>query len=402
MRDEVLGIMIRARRRLLLVRACEYSAVLAVVAGLCAAAMEIAWVLAPIHIAAALPVCLLPVAGGVLMLQRFVRRAPQLAGGLAWLAMALCFMSAAAGCAYLLTGRYMEISIFLLPAVLMSVGIVAGITAAIATRPSLHRTGVLLDLRLGLAERLSTAVELATSSSQAPCTEAVYCQALEAARRNHADSVSLWNRSRATVGAVGLVVMLCIVLGMLPVRIIVVRSLDTLSAEQGQEMARDFRVAAENNADKPELSETFMKAATAIEMKDDEELERMLAKLREAGVMLSEVTDPKLLAAAGLGAGGDEDTAIVDNATSDGSGDSATSTQPDIAGDGPTVGVYDPLYAEMVDSGTDTASAGGSVSPVVSHETAWDSSRRRAESALAGGRVPARYRDLVRRYFQAD
>ncbi len=401
--EKVLGIMVRARRRLLLVRAVEYSAVLVVAAGLCAAAMEIAWALAPIHIAAAMPVCLLPAAGGALLLQRFIRRAPQFAGGLAWLAAALCFASSAVGCVYLFTERYAEIPKLFLPAILMPVGIAVGIVVAIVTRPSLYRTGVLLDLRLGLAERLSTAAELAVSSKQtSPSIEAVYCQAVEAAERNHAVSVSLWNRSRATAGAVGLVVMLCVVLGLLPGEISDVKSLDTLSAEQLQKMAKDFRLAAEQNADNKELSEAFVKAAVAVEVKDEEELQRLLDKLRDAGVKLYQVTDPELLAAAGLGAAGDGDSPVADNTATEGNGTELTSTtSPDGSGDR-SVGVYDPLYTELINSGADTTRPDRQVSPVISYETAWEQSRRRAESALAGGRVPARYRDLVRRYFHAD
>ncbi len=404
MRDKVLGIMVRARRRLLLVRIAEYSAVLMVAAGLCAAAMEIAWVLAPIHVAAALPVCLLPAAGGVLILQRFIRHAPQFAGGLAWLAAALCFISSGAGCAYVLSGQYAEISKLVLPTVLMSVGIVIGITDAIVTRPSLHRTGVLLDLRLGLAERLSTAAELAVSSKEtSPCMEAVYYQAVEAAERNHAVSVFLWNRSRATAGAVALVVMLCVVLGLLPGKITDTRSLDTLSVEQRQKMADDFRLASEQYSDNRELSETLLKTAVAIEVKDEEELERLVDKLREAGADPYRITDPELLAAAGLGAAGEGKPPAADNTTENGNGSDLTQSDSSDEGSDRSVGVYDPIYKGQVKAAEDTAGHGAQVSsPVISYETAWDASRRRAELALASGGVPARYRELVRRYFQAD
>ncbi|MCK4602306.1 MAG: hypothetical protein KAU28_07555, partial [Phycisphaerae bacterium] len=314
MRDELLVILAQARRRLVRTRALESAAVLAIVAGLCAAVSELAWALAPFAPTVASLIYLLPLVGSIVIALPAARRALRLDGHIAFLAAVFCLAASATGVAFIMTGSYSQVPTAALPLVLMPLGAAIAAAATGIRGVSLREVAILLDMRADLAERLATAVELAeTADCDKPYARTVCAQALSAVREKRPQNLPVWNRSRATTGALGLVGLLCLTLALLPAQppsepggeLALAVRLDSLSREQRRKLAERFRQAAGGPRTDSELAEKFLQAAAAVEIRDRETLEKTLQKLREAGVELRKVIPPDVLAAAGGDGGGD-------------------------------------------------------------------------------------------------
>jgi len=417
MREEVLDILRTAARKLATVRSAEAAAVTATTAGACAAVAQVAWLIAWPRPLAATLLCLLPAAAGAALLaRRALGRALGLSRRTAAVVAVICLAIAAMTAAMVLTGRHLDVPQWALPLALIPAGAIVGAAATWIAGVSIRRAAVYLDQRGRFGERLSTAAELAESDQRdQPYAHCVYAQARDAIRRAEPAQLAMWRRGRPTVGALGLVVLLCGVLCFVrpagPAEFVgrlqaAADQLKTMSASRRARLAEALREAARELPDDPVLTEQLLAGAKAVEVGDDESLRRAAAameqRLREAGRGVSGPAAEKLLAAAG--AGRDERPAR-DN----GSPRRAPRTAParsrvpeTIRGE--TVRVYHPDYAKLVgpDGAIGTGAGAEDSAAFLDRDRAWTLARERAAGALAEGQVPTRYRGLVRAFFDTD
>jgi len=281
---------------------------------------------------------------------------------------------------------------------------VAGTTAAwrLVHGVSLREAAVWLDAHLGLRERMATAAELADSpQADSPAATCVYAQAAAAMAGREVRNLRMWRQRRGTFGAVVVAMGLCAVLAALgrPVTPLA-RSLETLSETDCARLAA--RLREESRTVGAETSIELARAAQAIEVRNAEELAQAIEKLRALGYQPLDVLPASLLAALDAGSdrgGGKGEGETPSSTTSPGDETPAPGETPS----GGPVLVYDPLYD--VPAGQDTATAPlqatlpENLSP---RDAAWARARQRATAALASGRVPDRYRTLVRDFFAAE
>ena len=416
--QDVLSVVRAAAGRVLLRRALEWATVTAAAAAFGAAAMELAAAITGAGRILALLVCLAAVAAGAaLALAPAVRRAMSLERALAILAAIACVLPAVVWAGCLLVGWQRRLPAPLLAGAAVVCGALLGAIARIVRGVSLREAAVLWDLRGRLDERLSTAVELASSPRRhEPSADVVYSQAVTAARRKPLRGRALWKRSGATAAALGLALALCATLAFLPVHEVrtplpdaltaLAETFERATARQQRRLISAFRTAGRDAA-AGELAADLVAAATAVEAKDADRLRRALTRIEE---QLRQV-DPRqrerllreLLAAADIGDSLGEDTvAGVDNSVAgDDHPGPATSTDG-----GTVVAVYDPLYDELLPGKTEGVV--GERPPLapqpgtVPLERAWLVARDRAEAALVQGRVPGEYRRLVRDFFSVN
>jgi hypothetical protein len=297
----------------------------------------------------------------------------------------------------------------LLPVIILPAGAVAGAAAALSRGVSLRAAAAYLDMRAGLFERLSTAAELAESEHRdAPAARFLYGQALDAVGKSGLPGRLLWRRTRATPGVLGLVVILCAAMALLPafeesgvvprrepvavsrpaamklVRLPAnidaagLASLAQMPAERRAVLADALRRAAEAETD-PERAKAMREAAAAVEAGDAASLEKTLEALASAG-------------------------ALVPSAVADALGGPGTVGPPENLRR--RVAVYNPAYAAALAGAKGPGQAEQAVTPAgqgsVPRDDAWAEARRRAQEALAvPRRIPAEYRQLVRDFFLA-
>ncbi|MGC9455386.1 MAG: hypothetical protein ACP5HU_11055 [Phycisphaerae bacterium] len=277
--------------------------------------------------------------------------------------------------AYLGAGRYV-------PLVLIPLAAAAAATVGLLRPIDLRQAGRRLDLRAHLRDRLATAAELIESSqAEAPVVRTVCAQALRAAERADALNVPLWSRTRATAAALGLSLLL--VGALLPVAAAagrrgpaeVASALGRMTPQQREQLAEAIRRLA-SQAGLEETNPEVARAADAALDSDAERLEPALVELRRAGVdtsaLLRREPEP-------------DEPARADTAPDAPLTDAESPAEPDP----PAVRVYSPASP---DSGDATES----------YTRAWDRAQAQAAGALASGRIPPRYRMLVRRYFAGD
>jgi len=424
MPDEVLGILKAAARRLLLVRAAESAAVGAIAAALSAAACEMAWTVGWLSPAAAAGICAAPVLFAAwLAASPRLRRRLALSAGAACAVVAICGAGGLAGALAVLDGLYAEVPKLLVPAILVPAGALAAAAVSFARGVSPVQAAVFHDVQLGLEERLGTAAELAASARRDdPFARCVYAQALAAARGGRIASRPVWRRSRATAGALGLSVALCVALALLPTwgRVDVQRSFELIRAgaadltpAKRKDLVETLRRLAELAREDPAIRKLLREAAEAAAREQGlpEKLEELEGALANADDAEAARIARELLAAASPGgtsggpngaagpphAGGDANRPLVPDANS-------------IVGDGAEkpllarVYVYDKSYRGIADAnapppGRRVAVGQGALVPL---DDAWSAARDRASAALAAGSVPAEYRRLVRRFFELD
>ncbi len=421
MRDEIETILTRAARRLLWTRAVESSAVGGAVAALSAAWLELAWTVAEVHPTVAALLCLAPVAIGATAVA--FRRAAGLLGvdrPLALLLAAVSILLGAAGFACVAGGLCILVSKWAILFVAVFAGAGAGVVRVLWRGVSRREAAVFLDVRGRLRERLGTAVELSDSpQADSPRARCVYTQALAAIGERRPERLPVWNRTRATAGALALTVGLCVTLAFVPTlkreqsRLTpeaVASALDTLPPAQLEQLVRALRKAAREAEGDPQRARSLFRAAEAVNVRNSERFEQLLRELEKQGVLLASLIPEDVQQAAGLaepddrlaakppatpGAGGDFDNGgrePVDN----GGADSNTSPLPG------AVRVAASAYVGAESGDTDATEPAGDGAGLVSYEDAWRSARSRADDALGRGEVPLRYRRLVREFFLAD
>jgi hypothetical protein len=419
MRRELMDRMRSAAGKLLRVRAAEAAAVCATAAALAAAAVQSAWAVAYAAPTAAAGICLLPAALGIwIALSPGAGRALRLGRLLRVLAGGVCVAAGAGGAAAVAGGWHVQVSKAVVPLILLPVGAILGALGALLRRPTPRDAAVLLDRRGGLRERLSTAVELASSAdADAPVARFVYAQALAGLRARRPQRGPMWRRSRATAAALGLSLVLCAALAFVPTVGLrgegdvigrLAGSLDALSPAQKQALAEALRAAA-RDADDEQTAQKHVEAARMVELGDAEQLRKLLGELKRAGLKIEKVVPGDVLAAAGIGAGGEPGAggraALAAKGTGwppspNGSGPPRDASQaPE-----PNVRVYDPLYEELVKPGTAPAKGpgGGGQEGMVGFDDARAAHRARAASALTSDAIPPKYRPIVRDFFLAD
>ena len=419
MREQVLDILAAAARKLRFARAVEAAALGATIAALCAAAWQLAWTLAWLHPLAAAACCAAPVPLALVpAMSHRVRRWFVLSRGQARAMGAFCVAASGAGVACVLTGATPHLPKLVLGLLLVPAGALAGAALAGARRVSLVQAGLFHDVRLGLAERLSTAAELAGSAGRdKPLAQCVYAQALATASDRQVARRSVWRRSRSTVAALGLSLALCAAMALLPTagRVDVEKSFEQIRARAGDlspatrkglvETLRRLAALAEKD---PALRDRLREAADAAAK--NEKLQERLIEL-EQSLATADDAEAARIARELLGATGSEGGDVT--ARPVGPGDANAPEPLDanaLAGAGGVkplparVLVYDRTYRNLIDANASPGPEHVRVGPhaFLRLDDAWADARARAAAALADGRVPAEYRTLLRRFFEID
>jgi hypothetical protein len=428
MREELLAILAAAARRLLAARSAEAAAAGAIGVGLAAAGLQAAWTVARVQPALAVGMCLLPVAmAACLAAWPRLRCVLGLPSAVGWAVTAILAASGAAGAACVAAGAATAIPKVLLPLALMPVGALAAAAVAAVGGVSRLQAAVYLDVRLGLQERLSTAAELADSpQADGPAARCVFAQAVAAARHARPERQSVWRRTRATAGALGLAAAMCAAVALLPTlgTVDVEGAMERveaaaadLSPKQREDLTQTLRRLAEEVKNNPKLAAALRAAVLAAEKNLPEQLQEELRRAQDA---LSAERDAEaarttlaLLRALGLPAGGGGDQAAAGGKGTGAEQPAAPATRAVDANDitargGATppvarVFVYDKSYEKFAGSATKPAGAiPAGAGQFVPLRDAWSSARDRAASALTAGSVPAEYRPIVRRFFELD
>ena len=288
-----------------------------------------------------------------------------------------------------------------------------GALARLIRGVSLHQAAAFMDVRGGLQERLTTALELAEAGGPEESMRHYACwQALRAAQASQAAQASPWrSRSQRFAAPLTLTLLACVVLALLggdgrgtSPRDLAAR-LAAVPRDQRQALSADLRQAAGEAGQDSQLAAELLQAADVVEVGDSDRLAALLPSLQEAarsspGRALSAVGE--LLAAlkrAGAGVAGKAD--------GEGPGGSQPSVKPN-GGDGPrrpapaAVNVYDPLYKPPPsgpEGGEGLPATSAGAEPLVPYADAWAAARARADQALRQGQVPAQYTNLVRDFF---
>ena len=406
--QDVQNVLKGAAGRILRARALECAAVFSCAAGLCSAGLELAWALADEFRVAASAVCFLPwlSCSAILFFPTIRRRLRIGAKGCVGLLL-FCALSSSLGCALVATGLYVHWPKAALPLVMILAGALVGLIAVCLRGVAIHEAAAWLDQHAGLRERLTTAAELIDSSPSDPSVMEEVCrQALAALRQRRAEEISVWQRGRGTIGAMMLVLLLCVAMACLPspgrgqrdVRADELAGAVLASAEGRRGTAETFRRAAQSAAPGTKLSSELARAAQIVELGDEAELRTILRSLRESGVNVRSLIGPDV---PGLrrGEAAGRDDALRDRqlpVTRE-----AKPTRSDAIGR--WVRVYDPSYAKAPSrtiSGQHE-SRPPMVATGVPYADAWKAAQERAAARAAAGRIPPQYRRLVRDFFES-
>ncbi len=379
--QQVRRLLVFARRKLLRVRAAESAAVCATAAAVAASAALGGWALAHLWTPAGMALCMVPAAGAAAILARpSLGRVAGLGGPAGRAAAVVCVLVGVLASGGLLLGAHLRVAPWLIPAAVIPAGAAIGALVSLAGAPGPRGSAIVLDSRARLLDRLATAAELVESpSADERVVRNVCVHALRAADRARATTLPLWSRGRATAAALALAVLLSVTLipaasaaGRRQAATVASAARRMTAAEREQLAEAIRRAAAEAGLD--EQAPDVEDAAAAADEQDAERLLEALMNLRRAGVDTSALMredpaedDPPTVAA--------EDADAADAAPTPGEG---------------VVRVYSPGAARDTDDDTEP------------FEQAWSRARLRAAEALAAGRIPQRYRPLVRRYFEDE
>ncbi len=418
MKQHVLDILSQARRRLLAARAIGAAAVLVATAAMAAASLEAAWAMRGLPYDLGLLSCALPlIAGLLLLLVPLKATLPRLQTPLAFLVAGLLIATGVAGVLVFATSVNERIPRAMIPIVLLPAAALAAVLLAYLRPPSLRQVAVMLDLRLDLRERLSTAMELIERGSAglqvagAGLSEVIFAQAAGQARKAGVERMRFESVSRPAAGALGLSVLLAIVLlapGSEGERFYansaeIGEAFATMSPQQKHGLAEELARAA---ASAPTLQDSrdLRKAADAASHDDPQALKEAVARLDDAikkGILkVVKVESPEAVAGR------------MEDATN-GSGPSAIKPPPGnkAAAAGNSAGPANLPDAALVlvrppdktFTGNQAPAAGNSPEggSYVSFDKAWERAVSQANQSLRDGQVPPRCQQLVRDYFLA-
>ena len=413
MRKELLVILRRVARRLLLRRVLESCAVMAVAGGLCAAAVELGWWLCPVSRAAGAGACALAVLGGALLwLRGGLRRSMGLDVPQAAVAAGLLVAGGSAGAAGAMLGWLVWAPAWGAPVVLICAAVAAGAVLAVVRGVSVLQAAVYLDIHGRLDERLATAAEAATNEADGPLAERLYAQALDALSGAPYRKVPAWKRTRATLGALVLAVPLCVLTGLLPtLKSAEIADLGDLPGAV-TDMSGPERVLvvgvieglAKGGGVPAAVAEALGELAPAVGSGNDERVTRAVEELVKKLEVADEATQRRIedaiLAAARTSAGagtGSKGGAGDGAGGNDARGDGPTSDPARVGGTG--VAVYHPEYAAKMRKNGDRAPGDDGR---VSMDYVWRRSCIEATHALDTGQVPFEYRPIIRKFFATE
>jgi len=157
-------------------------------------------------------------------LGRWLNPGPRLARrmGLAppvrWTTAAAATFAAAGACLCVYAQGSTAIPPWAIPAALVSASGLAAAGTVLAGGMKLPAAAMYADRRCRLSERLSTALELKERGDTGPFAVAVQAQAIGAWHRRGGRRLRYWRRSRVTAGVLGLTILSCLVLLLIPPR----------------------------------------------------------------------------------------------------------------------------------------------------------------------------------------
>ncbi len=411
MRQDVLAILKTSARRMLVVRAAEAAALGAIAGGIaCAGAQAAMLIDAPAALAAIVAVAL-PVAAAIAMiLWRGVGRILALGRHMRYLLAVEMVLFCVVAVFLVASGGLAEVHRLWLAVVGIPVGAAIPAGVVLLRGQSLRDAAMHLDSKFALAERLSTAAELARAQApeQPRFAAEVYAQAAQVAREKQLLRVSLASRGRPTIGALGLVILLCLALGLVAVRdrhaVLadirdVVAGAQEMTPAQRQELARRLLAAAQAAGKEQDAAAALQSAALAAQAKDPDVLKEAMRRLEQmvasGQVKLSLVPDLSPSAtrvADSFGGGGAsgrwDDTAAVPRPL-----------PPAIKPDAMQL-IYHPGYSNLVTSAPSPSAVGAGA--YWDFDQAWNSARLRASQRLRANQVPPQYRQLVRDFFMTQ
>ena len=415
MREKLDVILRRAARRVLIRRTLESAAVLAAAGGLAAAMVELGWWLS----SAGGPAGAVPCVGAIVLgvgvwMRPALRRAAGLDMAHGALAGVLCVVCGACGALGALLGWAEATPRWAVAVGALGVGAAVGGVLALVRGVSALQVAVYLDIHGELDERLATAAEASAGGDDGPLAQQLYAQAVAALDARPPRSVPAWKRTRATLGALGLAVVLCLAMWALPLMGARARTRPTTLAELsdavGEMSPRTVQlVAATMQARAAEAglgdaaAGALRRSARAVRSKDAERVRKALADLAKALETADEATrrriESAILAAAGGGPGGRPDVPAA-GANDNGGADSRLTSVAQSGGK--PVRVYHPEYADALRRMRTGALTVPGPDTHVSMDVVWRHARDDAAAALASGDVPADYRPILRAFFDTE
>lgn len=292
-----------------------------------------------------------------------------------------------------------------IPGALLPLGAVLGVAAAWGKRADEIQAARRVDRLYGLKERLGTAAELQAAGANSPEAVLVYEQATEMAR-HLPRRLRVWRGPRRTPAALLLTLLLCGSLLLLPQP----DGRETIPLPKADFPSAEFfhRAAAKQN--NPELRAMLRQAAYAVEARDEKELQRLIRRLRRAGIDVLPLTGREARAAERAAAisegearnpGGSASDAETKPPPDSSAFSAAEFSEKEAAGN--SVRLYHPQY-DRNRAAADSASS-HATSPTPGEESAaafaWRAAQDRARRA-ADGKIPDRYRRLQERFSCRD
>jgi hypothetical protein len=415
MREQVLDILSQARRRLLVSRTAGVAAALVATAAMASASLEVGWALAATQSGLGLCACALPMIAGLLLLLAPIKLSlPRLRAPLPRVAAALLLAVGLAGIFVYLWPLREKIPAILIPAVLLPAAALLAVVFVRIRPVSLQQVAVMLDLRLNLRERLSTAMELIERGSQvagAGLSEVIFAQAAGQARKAGVERMRFESVSRPAAGALGLSVLLAVALlslGGEGRRFYnnadeVDSAFTKMSPKQKHTLAEELAAAAKS-APTPQDKQDLQKASDAA-LRDDPQA------MKEAVARLNDLIEKGILKVVNVGSPEAVEGPVTDvtnepgpvaNTPPPGNQASAVANSPPPANSPDNALVLMPPSGKASpDNQAPAAGAAPEGGTYVSFDKAWEQAVSQANQSLRDGQVPPRCRQLVRDYFMA-
>ncbi|MFP4140943.1 MAG: hypothetical protein ACLFVH_04970 [Phycisphaerae bacterium] len=267
---------------------------------------------------------------------------------------------------------------------------------------SVRQAAVWLDHQLHAGDRIATAVEKLTSDGPIGEEAAlIAAQAENILSSRQPTSGGYWRRTRRTAALAGLAVGVCLLVGALgpaSTRDAFSARLADAAAEldesQRRRIARAMRAAARSSdAAKAELLREA--AVVMVDASDRDRLAELLRELRRRGYDVRRDVPEGVMEelARRAGGGGDETADRAGNGNGGEIGQDANATK------GPARWVF--VATPPTTDQADPDQADRATRPeTLPWEEAWQRARQRAGDALAGGRLPSQYRELIERYYE--
>ncbi len=268
---------------------------------------------------------------------------------------------------------------------------------------SVRQAAVWLDGQLRAGDRIATAAEALSSGEpvgEETALIAAQAQKILASRKPAAGDY--WKRTRRTAALAGLAVGVCLLAGAMggvstrdEFSVRLADAAVELDETQRRRIARAMRTAARSaDATKAELLREA--AVVMVDASDRDRLAKLLQELRRRGYDVRRDVPQGVMEELARRAGGGGDQA--GGRGEDGSGGEIS--QDANQADGPARWVFSATPGTERQADPDPDQGERAMRPeTLPWEKAWQRARQRASDALAGGRLPLRYRELIERYY---